>query len=254
MLHTEELQMYIENEMTQEQASRFEKKLGENKELRAKYRILKDMDYALNDEDALEIRAKFKAIHQKHSIKPKLRVVPMYRSNRVWAVAATIALVLGVAGLLWMNKGSNKILSGDQLYSMYFEKSEVYTNVRNVSSGDNNTSKAGFEFYEKAQYNEAISSLGLALNNNPNDFSVRLYLGLSYMETEKYQEAIEQFNFITSKRPNLFTESAEWFLALSHLKTNNIEEAVRQFDLISRNQYSIYRFKASEILKSINKE
>ncbi len=249
-LNFEDLQKYLDEELTQELKVDYEKEISESKVLQKKLSLIKEIDIAIQDEDAIEMRAKFEAIHKKHN-KNSFKGIKHLNAKKYWAVAATIVLLMGIGTLLWVNTSHEKALSGDELYSMYYEDINAYNYVRSYNSGEPNLASQGYNYYENKDFVNAVECFKNSLNENPQDYSVRLYLGLAYMETEDFNEAISEFDFILNNKPNLFSDNAEWLLGLCYLKTNDNENAVKQFELVASNQNSVYSQKAVEILKKL---
>lgn len=250
-LNLEDLQRYLDDDLTDDIKKAFEKELSASKDLQKKLSLLKEIDIALSDSDAIDIRAKFEAIHKKHN-NSRQTIIRSINIKRYWAAAAVFVALIGIGALLWINT-SNKTLSNDELYSMYYENISAYNNVRSSNIEEPSLAIQGYSFYEQKEFIKAVSCFNGALVENPNDFSVRLYLGLSYMETEDFNNAISEFNLILDNKPNLFTDNAEWLLGLCFLKTNDIDNAVKQFELVSNNKFNIYSSKANEVLESLVK-
>jgi tetratricopeptide (TPR) repeat protein len=254
-INFEDLDKYCNNEIPSEKKEfiEIEKEISSNKELKKKYKLLKEINVALQDIDALELRSKFEAIHRKNINTQHKKIVPLYKKYWI-AAAAVITLFLIVSGILVINRNSNKVPSGEQLYSFYYNRDNLSSNTtrsNNNRSETNNLVNKAYVLYENENYSKAIEFFQKAKIENPSDFSVRLFLGISFMETSDYEKAITELSYILNNRPNLYTEKAEWYLGLCYLKTNNIEKAKQQFTLISKNQYHFYREKAMEILNKM---
>ncbi len=250
----EKLHKYLDGELTNnEEKLKLEKEIILNHELAEKFRLLKQIDVLPLDEEAIEIRAKFEEIHRKHSVKmniiDKIIILPINnKKTKVFISIAAVALLY--MALLFVLRYNGKSLSNEQLYSMYFSPAATNNNFRGLTS-DDNILNLGYNYYEKGDYETAINYFNKALLNDPNNLEVKQYLGLSYMNINDYNKAIEEFKYILDKKPNLFTEDSSWYLALCYLKINNISEAKKQFDLISRDPYNSYNKKAFKILKSL---
>jgi tetratricopeptide (TPR) repeat protein len=91
------------------------------------------------------------------------------------------------------------------------------------------------------------------LLNNPDNIALRFYNGISYIETEKYDEAIKSFNLILENKDNLYIEHAEWYLALCYLKKEDVDEARKQLLRIANEEDGFYKEDAQKILEKLDK-
>ena len=70
-------------------------------------------------------------------------------------------------------------------------------------------------------------------------------------DLEKFDNAIESFNFVIEDKDNLFIEQAEWYLGLIYLMDNQKKNAVEQFEIIAESD-SYYAKQAGDILQYLN--
>ena len=89
------------------------------------------------------------------------------------------------------------------------------------------------------------------LKNNSSNSNLYLYLGISQMELNQFEESQKTLNSLINS--NLIdSEKGYWFKGLSYLKSNRINEAKIMFQKIIDNSYYSH-LKASEILIKLNK-
>jgi len=126
-------------------------------------------------------------------------------------------------------------------YDILEDGIKAYNDARN--STDNNTTNE--------RYNTAKGLLTQYLNAAPatDEFypTAKLYLAISHLELEDFNEAISLLTPITEQD---FPQKvdAQWYLALSYLKTNQQEKAI---PLLTALDQSTYAKQAQDILKNI---
>ena len=140
-----------------------------------------------------------------------------------YKIAAAV-VVLIVAGIVLMNQFSGT--TPDELYLSYYEPLDASVSTRSYTEDGDVTS---LEHYQKGDYEAAVSSLKASIQKPEALPSLKVYLGISQIETGRFNEAVETFKEIYADNPNDFTgQHAEWYLALIQLKKDPVK-AKQQF-------------------------
>ena len=167
--------------------------------------------------------------------------------KRVLLVAACLALII-IAGILFY-KLRDIEYTGDELFSMYHQP---YISDINIRSDTYRVDELGnaIMLYDKGSYNTAYDSFMHMVNADNENYMARFYLGLTCMELNKFDAAIEQFRYVLENCKSPVIYHSQWYLTLCYLKNNNKEEARALLEIIiSANTY--YRIKAEGLLKKI---
>lgn len=85
----------------------------------------------------------------------------------------------------------------------------------------------------------------------PANNAAKLFLGISFIETDQLKNAIPLFKNILESNDILFGEHARWYLSLCYIKLKEVEKAKLQLQQIIKDK-TIYAQKATEILKKIS--
>ena len=247
---TEEIDQYINNELTNEELSSFESELTTNIDLAAELDLNKDIDKALQEEDIMGLRAKLENIsNEVIKEKRKERSFAAIPSTRmaIAAVAASLMLILSIAGVI---SRSNRADSETELYSQYYD---TYQATGIFRSGDANLdtklTKALTKFNSQ-EYETAITLFNEVLEQDVNNPVSNFYTGMALQETGKYKKAITSYQTVVKDKDNLFVEQAEWYIGLCYLQTENRKKAYKQFKQIA-NSESYYSEKANAVLRKI---
>ena len=96
-------------------------------------------------------------------------------------------------------------------------------------------------------FKEALNGFELLMKSNPTNDTILYYSGCAKMELGKLNNAILDFQKITSNTK--FREKSEYRLALLHIKNKNFNSAKQILEKIKANKNHLYNTKAIKILK-----
>ena len=137
--------------------------------------------------------------------------------------------------------------SPEDLYLSYYEPLDSSVSTRSYTEDEDANP---LEAYQKGDYERAVNVLGRAIEKPDAIPLLRVYLGISLIQTGKDVEAIEIFQKVYNENPNNFTgQYAEWYLALIELKKNP-ETAKERFKKIAE-QGGIYDREAKEVFEKL---
>lgn len=161
-----------------------------------------------------------------------------------YKVAAAIVLLL-VASAVFYTQFSGP--SPEDLYLSYYEPLDSDVSTRSYTEDEDANP---LEAYQKGDYERAVRVLGKAIEKTDAIPLLRVYLGISFIQTGKDSEAIEIFQKVYEENPNNFTgQYAEWYLALIELKKNPVT-AKERFKKIAE-QGGIYDREAKEVFEKL---
>lgn len=233
---------YLNGEMDAEELHSFEEELQYNDELYVDLQFEKDIEHILSRNDILEFRDKVnKIVDEAREEKPRGRVIRI-ASRRMQLIAASIAILIAVSASLYFLYPRS--YSNDKLFSMYYDSDRP---VHVSRSGDASLVEA-LRHYQQKDYENAIVLFNEILDEQPANFSIRFYTGISYIETKQFSKAIEYFTHIIDHNNNLYVEPSEWYLGLSYLGNEQPDMAIQQFKIVAGDEISFYHDKAREIL------
>ena len=246
----EEIDQYLDGELAGNSLAAFEDELFNSPALAAEIGLYTEIDSAVKESDVMELREKLGAIgrqvakqeRQKRSFAAKAgspRVV-------IATIAASLILILGIAGLV----SKNHAPAGGDLYSQYYSPYQAAGIFRSGDAlVDSKLTKALAKFNEK-DYNTAIGLFAEVLEVDKNNPVGNFYSGMAYQETGKTALALGAYQNVVSDRDNLFVEQAQWYIGLCYLQTDNRKKAYQQFKKIATSE-GFYQQKASAILRKI---
>lgn len=132
-------------------------------------------------------------------------------------LAAAILIILVAGAVIWLTLFNRSVLEK--------ELSQPYAlTAIDRGSGDVN---AGFEFYLKGDYSNAIKAFG----DVAGDASVTFYKGLSYLYSGDYENAVTVLGSLDGSR---YKEQAAWFGAIALVKAGKVDEAREELRRINR--------------------
>ena len=246
----EEIDQYINDELTGKSLDSFESELSSNPDLVAELELYKEIDKAVQETQVMDLRAKLNSISKEitREEKQKRSFVAKINSSRVAiaTIAASLILLLGIAGLI----SKNSVSSDAELYSQFYQP---YQTTGIFRSGDalidSKLTQALYKFNTE-DYQTAIDLFSEVLKIDKNNPVGNFYSAMAYQETGKISQALEAYGSVIRDRDNLFIEQAQWYIGLCYLQTKNRKKAYKQFQKIASSD-SFYQEKAAAILKKI---
>lgn len=245
--YTEWIDSYIGKELDEAGVKKFEKELSINQDLAMEYHLEQDLDKILSQQDLLDFRAKCIVAQNELNVSSRKFVKVVQFTRKYWYAAASLLLIAIVAGsLVLINPGG---YSPEKLFKMYYKSGETIGVSR---SGNGNMVEALLQF-SKNDYQAADVLFDKILNNDPRNFAVMYYSGISNIEMKNYPKAIQMFETIIADKDNLYIENADWYLGLSYLASENLEQASKIFNTIAETPGHYYAKDAKSILDKISK-
>lgn len=216
----DKIEAYLSGEMTETEATTFDKEVATNKELAAavdrhllahdaiEVMIEDNLRAEMKDWSAAENKNKEAKIHQlgqKKESGGKVRRL-VYRL----AAAASVALVVGFFGLQFSNTNySNTALSAG---AYNFDLSAT----RSTNTAQNPLA-TGLKAYEAANYTAAIQFFQNIPTANPQYSEAQYYLGHSLYQNKDYDQAINTFEKVIRSNDVRYKEAAEWYQVVNYV-------------------------------------
>jgi len=243
------IERFIAGEMNEDELRWFGKELQTNAELSRELKLDKDLDNILLDEDVVEFRRKlisvFNESKQNEATTKIVRMQPR-RWQMVAAAAITILMIAGGAFLLTQQRS----YTAERLFSMYYDSDRTIELTR---SGNANIVEAILKFQQK-DFQGASLLFAEILDKDSSNIAVWFYNGISYIETNRIDDAVKAFRYIIDDKNNLYVEHAEWYLGLCYLKNEQIDFAVEQFRKIADDQKNYHNKEANKLLEKLGRK
>ncbi|HCT71831.1 MULTISPECIES: tetratricopeptide repeat protein [Lentimicrobium] len=243
------IERFIAGEMNEDELRWFGKELQTNAELSAELKLDKDLDNILLDEDVVEFRRKLISVFnesKQQDASPK--IVRMQPRRWQLAAAAAIAVLVIAGGAILLTQ--QRSYTAEKLFSMYYDSNRTIELTR---SGNANIVEAILKFQQK-DYQGASLLFAEILDKDSSNIAVWFYNGISYIETNRIEDAVKAFKYIVEDKNNLYVEHAEWYLGLCYLKNEQIDFAVEQFRKIAADQKNYHHKEADKILEKLGRK
>jgi len=213
-----------------------------------------EIDEILKDEETQNLRNILKKVGNEyaysHELSGKDAKHFVFRKMHVYAIAASIAIIIGIFGvtkLIIKSSASNL----DSIFTEYYQPYQSDFASRSDEVVVNNL-YLGFQSYESKDYDKAVELFSKVINSDETILMAYFYRGISSIETGDYKLAIESFKRLLVNGTNPYYSQARWYTALTWIKLNNTAMATPNLEwLVSNDRY--YGVKAKEILGKIKK-
>ena len=242
------IQPFLDGELSREELDWFSKELESNAVLAEDIRLYREVDNAIREQDIMDLRDQLDVIHNAIGDPSQVPIRPTrYRKVLSYAAIASLAILISLGVLL---KVQHNKLTNDQIFEKHYEPYEVTMIYRSAESDYQKVLSQAMTKYDDGEYLKAIDLIEEILAKDPADMASSLYSGISYMETEQYNQADMKFQKIIDHNDNLFVEQAAWYLGFCYLHTGQNFEARGHFKEIATSSGS-YSKKAKKIMRSI---
>lgn len=197
---------YLENELSAEEKTNFEKQLSEDQEFASAFEIFKDLNLHLENKfgNATELntfKKNLKSISKEHFKTKKSKVVAF----KLWqyAIAASVAIFVGLFVFQNINPSFEDYNNPEM--ATFIERSDVNENLKLAQEAFNSK-----KYKTAIPYFEAI----LTANKSP---EIQYFYAISLLEENQIQKA--EANLVELKSGiSVYKNKATWYLALSKLK------------------------------------
>ena len=239
----DQLKNYLQGKLAPDESAAFEERMKQDKAFRKEVNIHKAILAGMDQH--FDKRLKDVLIREERTA----RGASGRNSGIKWlTIAASIALAISAAFLLFLNRGVNHQEIFDQYYRPY--QNVISETERGEQDTLNSYYREAFRKYEAQSYQEAVEAFNQLRTQDIQDSAITFYLGLSLLATGNTDEAVRLLQKVaTDKHP--LSEPAYWYLGLAHIKAGNIIEAKEVFELIKTNRSS-YTSRAEKILEELD--
>ena len=231
----EQIENYLLNKMTNNEQLIFENNLKIDSELREKVGACKILI------DAVEVQSLKEKMDDFHN-DVSSNVISLSKTRRKWqsfAMAASIAVLIGLSGFWFLNNNSKN----QKLYAKYYKPDPGLPTVMSTSSQ--------YDFYDamvnykRGDYKLAIEKWKLLLKQKPQNDTLNYFIGVAYLADKNEIMSIPYLEKTVKQTQSIFRNEGFYYLGLAYLKNDNIQLAKKNL-LLSNND------KSNEIISQLN--
>jgi len=249
MNRTRIIEEYLDGTLPTTELAAMRERLKLDKGLRSEVRLHQEVNEAIREKQVIALRHTLDSIHQQTYPARTLRLGDMLHKPRVYYVAASLALLLSVGGVLLRQAPGD--LTNQEVYQKYYEPYQASVTYRSGNDLIDQLLLDAMQYYEAGDYENASNLFEQVLYKRDGDMAVTLYSGISSMEMERYNKAGKNFKNIIKHNKNLYLEQAQWYLALCYIKTDSLTKAEGILSKLITDE-TFYKEDAQEVLKDLN--
>lgn len=250
MRDLEQLIRSLDGELTEEQKNQLNEELKNNPSLVDNLELIKDVDSLMGDKHLNSFESTLKEVEyvvfKQGNLKKEEVKINRFTFTRL--VAASVIAIVSL-GILFYFMASNQKQSSEYLYAHYYQKLEADFLTRSATVAQDDFIKA-VEFYSQGKYESAIGLFNSIIKKDPSNNAAKLFLGISYTETQRFTNAIKVFQDLIKQDDIMFGEHASWYLSLCYIKLNEVSKAKPLLKHLVTTK-SFYVQKASDLLKDL---
>ena len=248
----EKIRRYLRNRMSEEEREKFKTELNSDPTLKEE---VATHALAMNVADEIQ-KEKLIAQMEGYSFKEEnAQKLKPKRALRIWAIAASVLLLVVAGSIYFLNQFSN-----DALYTISEDKYPPFEN--NKLSADAIKQIENFDPYfililqnkEIEKTPESTKYFSSFDKNNELFFRAQFNLAYSFLLAKDYPQSKIVFQSIISSEDadKSLIEEAQFYLALVSLLNDETEETVEQLNIIANQKDHKYSARAEKLLNKLD--
>ncbi|WP_194529676.1 tetratricopeptide repeat protein [Zobellia roscoffensis] len=224
---------YFSNQLTIEQQQQFDELLKSDMEFKEQFNFEKNLKQVIREKETDSLKSKLIGFEKDIEDTVPVRELPK-RNYQKWAMAASIALLVGLGWLGYNN------FSGTDYQELYNENFQEYPNtVYAITRGTETDSSLEREAYVAYETNDNTKAIQLfkELKETYDTQNLSFYLAQSYLKNNQLEEAIFLLNEVVESNGE-FTPQGLWYVSLAYIKAEQKDNAVTSLNqLIKDGRY-----------------
>lgn len=246
----EKIKDYLDGLMSQGDRNAFEEDIKASEPLAEEVRRYRQMHILSKHTPLIQGKAMLDSIMAEHTIEPDYGQYESYFKKTLWKhriwqwLSGVFALAIIAGGTFYYQQAQKK----QALNALANEQLRPLENMIGFANDDQSTAAIAMRAYDQHNYSSAITGLQTALQESPDDNSLRLYLAVSHLLLQQHQEAESLLRDLT-QTDDLTTIPAKWYLALSLVQRGEKEAARLLLQSIQAD--TVFGERAGEVLEAL---
>ncbi len=251
-----EIDDYLSNQWDDSLRVQFEKRMNDNPLLKKEVELHRSLKNAINqkdwelttpemyhtntlktaiqltkNEEHAQLFSQVNKVHNSYFKKQSKEVLSLNKKNVLYLIS-TIAAI----GLLLITWIYNQPISSEKLYAQYANDWKDLPSFITQNDETQSLLMNAERLFINKQYKEAEAAFSNLLNSNSSEVQAQalIYLGVLYIELEKYSDALSTFSKLSTS-DTLFKYRMHWYKSLLYLKQNKKVEAKKELQLLLSN-------------------
>ncbi|MCT4628908.1 hypothetical protein [Winogradskyella sp.] len=233
----ESIEAYLNNKLSGNDLSEFEKKLKTDNDFATK---VEDIKTILMGVETQALKEQFEVFHEElfSDQKDPITFEPKVKFLNWKRIAVAAALIIAT-GSFWFFGGN----SNERLYANYFTPDPGLPTT--MSSNENYEFYEAMVSYKQGHYKKALSTWQDQLKTKTSNDTLNYFIGSTLLADKKESEAISYLLEVTKQEHTVFKNDAFYYLGLAYLKTNDKDKAI---SALKKSDFT----KAKDLLKKLN--
>lgn len=248
----EKIKDYLDGQLPPGDQKAFEQDIQASEPLAEEVRRYRQLRILSKNAPLIQGKAMLNNIMDEHTIEPDYGQYESYFKKSLWEhriwrwLSGLLVLAVIAGGTFYYQQAQEKqaltALADDQLRPL--------ENMIGFAADDQSTAAMAMRAYDQRNYSSAIAGLQTAIQESPDDNSLRLYLAVSHLLLQQHSEAESLLRELT-QTDDLTTIPAKWYLALSLVQRGEKEKA--RILLQSIRTDTVFGERAGEVMKGLER-
>lgn len=242
-----QIEQYITGEMIGAERSAFEKAMRQDTTLQQEVAAYRDIIAGIEQVETDAFTGMMQGWEQK--IKKEAKPPPA-KVRKLFSPAVSMALVAAIVLLLTFTFIFNRFGSTGDPFEQAFKPYPDEITIMGEGNGELDQQKANeaMALYNAAKYEEALPMLKILAGQSPDIAVIRLYQGISEMQTADFTAATASFSAL---QKTSYAQTADWYQVLTQIKYDNAAAAKTILKNIVNSDNHPYKKQAKELLEEM---
>ena len=217
----EQIELYLNKEMSSAEQADFEARMASDGFLKASVDLHRNLARAITNKEEIELEEKLQRIGKEYFAEKAKQRFSLW-NNRNWMIAASISLLV-IAGT-WLFLSMPQGPQHQELFAANYEPYAIpdgFQGLRSESGDTTDPLTQAVGQYGKKEYAKALQSFQQLPDSSLNTPLVQICVGICYLQTGEVSQAQQRFEQLLQSEDRFFKSPAQWYLALSYLKAGN---------------------------------
>lgn len=236
MKTTKMIESYLDGSLVGQELEDFKQAIASQPELAKEVDLHREVNESLKD----DMSEKFKS-----SLAEAIRKAKAQKRNKIRYFSAAAAIAILMISIISVPTKQDP----EKVFEKYYAPYEADFIQRSSKLSKKGTTIA-YEYYQSADYQKCFELLDQHLEHTPSDAVASFYMGLSALELNFDELAIEYLSKEDLYKGSAFSSHAKWYLGLSYLKTNQKKDAEAVFSQLAHEK-NFYQERSQAILNNV---
>ncbi|MGK7397261.1 MAG: tetratricopeptide repeat protein [Candidatus Cyclobacteriaceae bacterium M3_2C_046] len=243
----DKIERYLNGEMDRSEKETFEAALQNDKSLAESVTLHQETMHGINQFFAHQLKQSLQKAEKDLADQPDDQRLGGRGKKMYWWMGLAASLLVGIVLIFLFNQ---KPVHQEIFATYYRPYLNLVSPLERSGESAEEFNQDPFKLYESGDFEQAIDLFEKLKNEGTVGNEHLFYLGLSYLETDQVDEAVENLLLVAQRNEGFLANPSQWYLALAYVKAEQLQAAQEAFEELA-GYSNEYQDQAKEILERL---